>query len=195
MDIKIYSIILLIPFVIGMNISLPELSSELKNLVEAFKIIRNDMRQTFNTKGCTLITIADPKYKEQHEKIKLDILKYVFNYDTIRLRDTKLLSSKIITFSVILVDNMKVFRESEKYIDTEIFKYSGYHIIIMLDANMAEIQEIFSNFWSKNIYNVIVLMNIYEETLMLTFEPFDSEEACRIVSVNFVNIFQNGIFT
>ncbi|KAL7030792.1 hypothetical protein ACKWTF_006784 [Chironomus riparius] len=194
MDIKTFLKILLIPFVFGMNISYPELSREIKNLVEAFKIIRNDLRQTFNTKGCTLLTIPDPDYKESHEGIKSELIKSVIKYETLRLRDIKLLAPKTIKFSIILVDNMKVFRESKKFINSEVLQYSGYHIVIMLDANMTDVQEIFTKFWSKNIYNVVVLMNIYEETLLLNFEPFNNSENCRKVSVKVVNSFQNGKF-
>ncbi|CAG9803281.1 unnamed protein product [Chironomus riparius] len=194
MDIKTFLKILLIPFVFGMNISYPELSREIKNLVEAFKIIRNDLRQTFNTKGCALLTIADPEYEENHEGIKSKLIKSVINYETLRLRDIKLLAPKTIKFSIILVDNMKVFRESKKFINSEVLQYSGYHIVIMLDVNMTDVQEIFTKFWSKNIYNVVVLMNIYEETLLLTFEPFNNSENCRKVSVKVVNSFQNGKF-
>jgi len=195
MEIKIIPLILFIPVVFGINISHLELSQENKNLVEAFKIIRNDLRKNYNTKSCALLTIADPLYSETHEALKLDILKNVFNNEFIKLRVAKLPSPKQYRFSVILVDNMKVFRKSDKFIDAKTFHYSGYHIIIMLNATLNEVQEIFTHFWTKNIYNVFVLLNIHKESLLLTFEPFENIENCGNTSAKVVNSFKNGKFT
>ncbi|KAL7036922.1 hypothetical protein ACKWTF_008997 [Chironomus riparius] len=64
----------------------------------------------------------------------------------------------------------------------------------MLDANLIEVQELLEIYWSKNIYNVLVFINMYEETLLLTFELFDSTENCGKVSVKVINNFQNGKF-
>ncbi|XP_070496199.1 glutamate receptor ionotropic, NMDA 1-like [Chironomus tepperi] len=194
MKIEVLFIVLIVPAVLAINISHFELSQEYKNLGEAFKIIRNDLRKVFHTKGCILLNIADPKFKEIHEALKLDISKYVFNYETIRQADVKFPSPKQYRFSVILVDNMKVFRKSERFINAEKLQYSGYHIIILLESSLIEVQEIFTKFWSKNIYNVYVLMNFYNETLLLTFKPFYSTESCGKVSVKIINKFQNGRF-
>ncbi|XP_070496146.1 glutamate receptor ionotropic, NMDA 1-like [Chironomus tepperi] len=70
----------------------------------------------------------------------------------------------------------------------------GLHLVILLDGSFEDVHEIFTNFWSKTIFNVMALMN-NNGTLLLSFEPFSNPQKCGDTSPKVINHFENGKFS
>ena len=193
MSLKILVIALFASFVFALEISKHELSKEDTNLIEAFKTMRIEVVKTYSLKGYNFISIPDPQNTEIHEVIKLKIIQAAFEAESVRI-------CKNFTFanqnrnSVILIDNVKVFREIEHRINAKIIKSMGLHIFILLNGNFEDVQEIFNSFWSKTIFNIMALMN-NNGTLLLSFEPFVNPQNCGDTSPKVINRFKNGKFT
>ncbi|XP_070496109.1 uncharacterized protein [Chironomus tepperi] len=194
MMLKLFVLILSLNLVFSFKTIDYELTIDNKNLVESFKTVRNEIKKNFATKGFTLMTIADPSNKETHEAVKLSILKYAFETETVRMPNLMSPTHNPYRYSVLIVDNFKSFDTSRSFINSATFKYSGFQIVILLDGNLEDVHNIFTYFWSKDISNVIALIN-QNGTLLLNFEPFRNPQRCDDTSPKVINNFIDGKFT
>lgn len=177
--------------VFTLNITLGnfELSYENKNLINAFKKIRPVVIETFSSKGFNLISVNNPKAKDIHDAVKSEIMKFVFQNESIgnSINDQY-------KYAVMLIDDISVFRAKKMYVDANKFKYSGFHLAILLEGNFTHIHEIFDTFWTRNIYNIMILSNVNGISLF-SFYPFENPNKCGDTSPKIVSQFLDGEFT
>ncbi|CAG9809741.1 unnamed protein product [Chironomus riparius] len=82
-----------------------------------------------------------------------------------------------------------------KLVPTNFF-YNGYFMIALISDTFLEIQDIFSDLWKLQIYNVIVIVEDGHERLSIfTFFPFRSSADCMNTTPVLINEFINGSFT
>ncbi|CAG9805377.1 unnamed protein product [Chironomus riparius] len=155
--------------------------------------MRIEVVRTYSLKGYNFISISDPQNREIHETSRFEMIHAAFEAESVRIcyNDFSFVNQN--RNSAILIDNIKVFRETENRINAKVFKSMGLHIVILLDGNFDDVHEIFENFWIKSIFNIIALMN-NNGTLLLSFEPFADPQNCGDTSPKVINRFLNGKF-
>jgi len=176
----------------------PELSKENENHIEALKIIRNELIKSSSAIGFNLISIDDPESRDIHEAVKQEIIKNAYKMESLRIYNISSILPAVFRYSVLLVDNIRVFKDVAStpalHIDFKKFYNAKLHMIMLLDGNLTDIHEIFSYFYSKSILNVIALLN-HNGTLLLNFEPFADPTKCGDTTPKILNRFENGKFT
>ena len=193
MAVKIFVLLTLISFAFAIKILKYEISQNNKNLVEAFQAIRNDFVKNFKSKGFNLVLIKNPKNNEIYEAVKLEIIKNAFKSESVKICYIDYTYYGHNRNSAILVDNIGDYRTAAPHIDVKKFQYAAFHTVILLDGNLEDVHEIFSNFWSKSIFNVMILIN-YNGTLLLGTEPFENPQKCGDTTPKIINRFENGNF-
>lgn len=109
---------------------------------------------------------------------------------------TKIVNSplRIKKNSIFLLDTIERFRILLKNIVPTKFDFNGNFLFVLIAGSMNEIQEIFAKMWLKNIYNVNVIYAATNETVLVTFLPFESSENCGSTKPKAINIFRDGEF-
>ncbi|KAL7036911.1 hypothetical protein ACKWTF_008991 [Chironomus riparius] len=195
MALKIILLLMMASLGLSKEIFEPKLSKENENLIEALKVIRYNLIHSSSAIGFSLISIDDPSSKDIHEAVKQEIVKNAYKMESIRLNILRITMPTIVRYSVILIDNIKVFKSSEEQqIDFRKFHNAKLHIIVLLDGTLEDLHEIFTLFYSKSILNVLALMNL-NGTLLLTFESFADPTKCDDTTPKVINSFKNGKFS
>jgi len=198
MELKIFVVIVLLSSVSSLKSNEFELRKTENNLIEALKIIRKEMIKSSSAIGFNLISIDDPKSRDIHEAVKQEIIKNAFKMESLRINSINSTLPAVFRYSVLLVDNVRVFKNlastTGKHIDFRKFYNAKLHMIMLLDGNLTDIHEIFSYFYSKSILNVMALLN-HNGTLLLNFEPFADPTKCGDTTPKILNRFENGKFT
>ncbi|KAG4066326.1 hypothetical protein HA402_000550 [Bradysia odoriphaga] len=104
------------------------------------------------------------------------------------------------SYNLFVVDNYVGFRRIYDQLSPEVFDYSGYYTIVLVESNIESSQEtinrILSNCWALYITNVHILASTLresEELYLYTYYPYTVEH-CEIVKPVVQNIFVNGTF-
>jgi hypothetical protein len=96
-------------------------------------------------------------------------------------------------FSIIPIDNIKSFHIFKEQINPKVFSFSGIFVFILIDGKIADMKEIFSTLWKRNIYNVDILFQNEDSIDVMTFMPF-SRSTCDDTTPRIINRFVNGSF-
>ncbi|CAG9805378.1 unnamed protein product [Chironomus riparius] len=191
---KVFLIIASFYFASSIKVSKFELNQEHKNLIEAYKIIRNEVKRNFSAKGFNLFVLADPVNKEEIVAMKDDILRFAFVTESIRMLNFTSSTNDLYRYTVLIVDDIKSFRITKFFITAETFNFSGFHVIILINGAISNVHEIFDHFWTNNLFNVMALMNLNQTTVLLNFEPYKDPQKCGDTSPKIINTFNFGKF-
>lgn len=109
---------------------------------------------------------------------------------------TKILNSphRIKKNSIFLLDTIERFEILQREIVSSKFDFNGHFLFVLIAGFINEIEEIFIKMWLKNIYNVNVIYATTNETVLVSFLPFESSENCGSTKPKVINIFRNGKF-
>lgn len=95
--------------------------------------------------------------------------------------------------NIILLDGIETFRQLDRIIDPNVFYFQGSFLLVLINGKLDEIEEIFSTFWKKNIFNVNVIFQTADSIHVMTFLPFDGSR-CGSTTPKTINVYQNGSF-
>lgn len=93
----------------------------------------------------------------------------------------------------ILLDDIASFRIFNEKVRTEMYFFSGFYVLALVRGNINEIDEMFSTFWKKGIFNVIVMYDAEKIVKVLTFFPFTGS-MCNNTKPTEINEYRNGRF-
>lgn len=96
--------------------------------------------------------------------------------------------------SVIVAENYEQFVKILSELNNANFEIHGHFIVTLLNGKIAEIPQIFEEFWKRNIYNVIAVYEDSNVVIVDTFFPFRSSTDCSNTSPVTINRFENGSF-
>lgn len=92
------------------------------------------------------------------------------------------------------IQTFKEFRKVYNQLSPEIFRFSGFYLIIFINGEIPEIHEIFKLMWKIQIFNVNVMFeDKSEEVQVQTFIPFNTNK-CNDTTPKLINRFKNGKF-
>lgn len=95
---------------------------------------------------------------------------------------------------IFLLEDFKGFKKIQKKISSDVFKFNGFYLLILINGKIQEIEEILKCFWEVQIFNVNI---IYEdpngEVPVISFMPFNSME-CGDPKPFIINKFKDGKF-
>lgn len=95
---------------------------------------------------------------------------------------------------VLLVESFIEFLEMHKKLSPNIFRFNGFYLIVLVNGEIPEVEEIFKLMWEKQIYNVnVVLEDRDGSVLVKTFKPFHRGR-CNDTKPVIVNEFKDGKF-
>jgi hypothetical protein len=78
--------------------------------------------------------------------------------------------------NLILLDDIESFRLFIEKMSSNVFSFSDFFLVVLLDGKIKEIGEIFDRCWEKNIYNVNVIYETKFGAEVTTFMPFEDEK-------------------
>lgn len=118
------------------------------------------------------------------------------SYDVrmINLLDSKILKSRRKKCIVVLLDAIESFEKLNEFIDPDMFLFRGRILFVLVKGKFDEIEEIFSTFWKKNIFNVNVIFRSGKLIKIMSFLPFENSK-CGDTTPKVINTFVNGVFT
>lgn len=97
--------------------------------------------------------------------------------------------------TVFIIKSFNDFKQVLRLLAPEHYNFSGFYIVVLIDGEIAEIEEIFRLFWKLQIFNVLVLFESLNGTVQAqTFFPFNSRN-CYDTTPVLVNEFRDGKFT
>ena len=96
--------------------------------------------------------------------------------------------------NLIVLDDIKFFRNFNAKVTPDIFAFRGLFTFVLLNGKIDEIEEIFKSFWSKNIYNVNVMIEERAIVKVFTFFPY-SGSICGDTKPVLINTYENGAFS
>jgi len=193
MILKIFFLILSLHQVSSIEFANSVLSYANKNLIDAYRSVRIEFKKKYSAKCFNLLSVEDPVHKEVHEAMKFEIIKYAFEAESIEMLNIYSSSPDPYRNTVLIVDSIAAFEAHKTFINAKKFKYSGFHIVILLNGNIKDVHKIFAHYWSELVYNVIALIN-QNGTLLLNFEPFKDPQKCGNTSPKIINRFVDGKF-
>lgn len=96
--------------------------------------------------------------------------------------------------SIICVGSYKHFLIFYSRISPIAFEYSGYFIIVIVQATFEDLQKIFDNLWKISIYNINVVYKEHGNRMSIySFFPFRSPTDCsNTTPVVILELFRNG---
>jgi len=80
----------------------------------------------------------------------------------------------------ILVENFGSFKQFNKKLTKELFRFDGFYVVILLNGCITEMSEIFKLFWDKQIYNADVVCADVDSAFVWTFFPFSQQKCGNI---------------
>lgn len=193
MFIKFLSALILIKFVYS-SIFL-ELPTENYEIIDAIHNIINQMIKHHAT--INFIPAFENDKGGKFLDFKSEILrrcKYNFSFRMDNYTNIQNAPHRLKKNSIFLLDTIKRFKILVKNIVASKFDFNGYFLFVLLDGFINEIEEIFTQMWMKNIYNVNVIYATTNETVLATFLPFESAENCGSTKSNIINTFHDGKF-
>lgn len=96
--------------------------------------------------------------------------------------------------NIILLDGTETFRQNfDRIIDPNVFYFRGAFLLVLINGKFDEIEEIFSMFWKKNIFNVNIIFRKADLIQVMTFLPFDGS-LCGSTTPKTINVYRNGSF-
>lgn len=111
------------------------------------------------------------------------------------------LASRIVTvkgrrkrFSIFIIESFDQFTEIFKKLSPKIFWYNGFYLIVLIRGEIPEIKEIFQHLWKIQIFNVNVMYDATNGTIVVkTFAPFSNKQ-CNKTKPKLINEFKNSKF-
>lgn len=164
-----------------------------EGIFSAAKVLKQQAFKTLGSKAIDIIFMAEPNHKHKNDDLLDTVIKNVSENDVIRVCSAIDHSLEKDSFSLILIHNIRIFRDSKKYIHTKKFYCKGFYVIIHFDGTIQDIHEILDHFWSQNIYNVYFLTDS-NGTAVVTFEPFEDPQKCEDTTPKIVTRFSSGKF-
>lgn len=159
-------------------------------VIEALHQVVNKMSGRF-----AVIHIVTP---ENHKEFGLGDLKNEFMTKTdILLRHYQ--SAKYKNRSVDRQDRMTIMLVNDfndfKNIFTNVGKFSGFYVIVLVIGEIEEVENIFQKMWKVHIYNVIIMFEGDKETILVKgFHPF-THNSCNDTTPVLISTIRNGSFT
>lgn len=94
--------------------------------------------------------------------------------------------------TVFVIETFEGFKLIFDRITPQLFWLNGNYLVVLVDGEIAEVQEIFKLMWSRKISNVIVIFEA-KTVLMKTFFPF-RHRSCSDTQPVIINEFKSGSF-
>lgn len=95
--------------------------------------------------------------------------------------------------NIIVLDDIESFRVLNGNLDSNIFSFRAYYLIVGIKGKIQATEEIFKTLWNKNIFNANVIYVNRGEVEVTTFLPFGNE-VCGSYLPKVVGNFRNGSF-
>lgn len=97
--------------------------------------------------------------------------------------------------TIFIIENLKEFLQAYEKITPNIFKLSGFYLIIVVNGKIPELKTLFELLWSIQIYNVNVIYHTNSDSIHVkSFMPFNIRN-CNDTTPKLINHFANGSFT
>lgn len=183
-------------FKVVMNFFVEERASDQKNLIQALSIISNEITVQ---QGSIDVISACNGYRTKDFTDSLLRASMQFDKFKIRIQSVDFLNSNQVfeskIFSIVIVDNIEDFMDFSAKFYSSNFKIYGKIIVVLVNGSLPGISKIFSEFWKRNFYNVIIVYEAADHVPILTFIPYRSEHDCSNTTELAINLFINGTFT
>jgi len=139
------------------------------------------------TESCLTINIistANSSDKENDDllnELAYLVLKIGQNFIQLtKVNELKIVRNRRKYCNFILVENFAGFEQFNKKLTTELFRYDGYFVVILLNGCISEMSEIFKVFGDKQVYNADVVCADVESAFVWTFFPFSQQKCGNI---------------
>lgn len=149
--------------------------------------------EEFFLKRCsTLNIIKTPVDTTKFDRVITKILIENRGAFAVRL-GSKFIENRRKKFNIILIENIEAFRSFNEKINSKVFNYQGFYLLVLTDGKLDEIEEIFTTLWKKKLYNINLLVKENENVRLMTFLPFGGS-VCGDTRPRTINVFRNGNF-
>lgn len=123
--------------------------------------------------------------EDQNFKIRQQSVNFINNIELIEPRK----------FSIITTDSYENFKTFSEKFNNKSFDTHGYLLIVLINGEITEISEIFSELWKGGLYNVFVMFeDSVSHVSIVTFRPYQSSTNCWNTTPLRINKFINGSF-
>lgn len=167
------------------------------NLVDA---VHSIMRQIFS-REIAVSNLVLPEASENFltrdfkDELLVKSLTYgrvVYRQDT--AKNLKPLNARLKRCNVFIIESYREFFEIYLKVTPDVFRFNGYYVVTLVNGFISEVEEIFKLMWKIQIFNVIVIFEVKNESVLVqTFKPFHDKN-CADTSPVLVNEFTNGKF-
>ena len=97
-------------------------------------------------------------------------------------------------YNTILLDSFETFLKLYKNIDSKVFNFHGFYLLVLLRGKIPEIEEMFVKMFAKKIVNVNAIYDEGNITKVITFTPFKSGSCRNTEAVEWARYTENGKF-
>lgn len=106
----------------------------------------------------------------------------------------KVIPGRIKRFNVFIIRNYQEFFLMFLELNSNLFKFNGYFLVVLVNGVIPEVGKIFDLLWNIHIYNVIVIFEVENGSVLLqTFMPFQDTN-CSDTSPVLISEFNDGNF-
>lgn len=97
-------------------------------------------------------------------------------------------------YNVFIIKDYQEFLRIYLKTSPDVFRFNGYYLVTLVNGKIPEVGEIFDLLWKIHIYNVIVIFEVKNGSVLVeTFMPFQATN-CSDTSPVLVNEFKDGSF-
>ena len=149
-------------------------------------------------KACVVHDLNVNLISEQENHFMAEILKNLSEHCKIRVVTTfKGLENteKLRGLNVILIESLRMFQNFNDRLTQYNFDLKDFFIFVTIKSvQKFNLDEIFSDFWARYIFNVNIMMETGGQVSFFTFIPYSDGENCGDASSKLMSFFRNGSF-